>query len=110
MLSCVVWYSHIWYLFCVVANSSVCVWSCCFWQDSDICVLSSGLLSRAPRFHCEVVCPVVKDLVCLSELPLIPILDQSERSACGCSFFPPASRILWLSSPEFMLTGALGEI
>ena len=68
------------------------------------------MFSRAPRFHCEVVCPVAKDLVCLSELPLIPMLHQSEQSACGCSFFPPASRIPWLNSLEFMLTGALGEI
>ena len=28
----------------------------------------------------------MKDLVCLSELPLIPMLHQSELSACGCCF------------------------
>ena len=55
--------------------------SCCFWQDCDLCLLLSGLLSRAPRFSAEVVCPVVKDLVCLSELPLIPMLHQYEQSA-----------------------------
>ena len=27
------------------------------------------------------LCPVVKDLICLPELPLIPILNQSEQSA-----------------------------
>ena len=45
------------------------------------CVLSNGLLSRAPRFRGEVICPVVKDLICLSELPLNPILNHSEQSA-----------------------------
>ena len=57
------------------------VLSCCFWQDCDGCVLQSALLSRAPRFRGEVVCPVVKDLICLSELLLIPILNHSEQSA-----------------------------
>ena len=47
----------------------------CFWQDSDLRVLSSALLSRAPRFRRGVVCSVVKDLVCLSELSLIPMLS-----------------------------------
>ena len=57
------------------------------------------------------VCPVVKYLICLSELSLILMSHQSEQSACGCSFFPPVSRIPWLNSLEFMLTtGALGEI
>ena len=62
------------------------VLSCCFWKDCDICVLSSGLLSRAPRLRGEVVCPVVKDLICFSEFPLIPILHQSERSAVAVIF------------------------
>ena len=48
-----------------------------------VCKLLSGLLSRAPRFRGEVVCPVAKDLVCLPELPLIPMLHQSEQSACA---------------------------
>ena len=50
------------------------VLSSCFWLDCHLCVLPSGLLSRAPRFRGEIVRPVVKDLVCLSELPLIPML------------------------------------
>ena len=79
------------------------------WKDCDLCVLSSGLLSRAPRFRGEVVCPAVKDLVCLSELFLIPTLHQYEQSAVA-EVFPPASRIPWLSSLELMLTGALGEV
>ena len=44
-------------------------------------MLSNGLLSRASRFRGKVVCPVVKDLVCLSELPLSSMLDQYEESA-----------------------------
>ena len=65
------------------------VLSCCFWLDCDLCVLSSGVLSPAPRFRGEVVCPVVKDLICLSELPLIPILHQSEQSAVAVVFSHP---------------------
>ena len=74
----------------MVTNSSVCLVLLLF----DLGVLSSGLLSRAPRFHGEVICPVVKDLLCLSELPLIPMLHQ----CLWLKFFPPASRIPLLNS------------
>ena len=77
---------------------------------TDLCVLSSGLLSHALRFRGEVVCPIVKDLVCLSELPLIPMLRHSEQSAVAVVFSLPISRIPWLFSLEFMLSGALGKI
>ena len=93
--------------FCVVANCSVLSCPVAFGTTVTF-VLSSGLLSRASRFRCEVVCPVVKDLVCLSELPFIPMLHQFEQSAVAevFSHLPPP----WLNSLEFMLTGALGEI
>ena len=53
----------------------------------------------------------MKDLTCLSELPLIPMLHQSEQSAMAVVFSYPASRISWLNSLEFILAGAaLGEI
>ena len=67
-------------------------------------------VSHAPRFRGEVVCPVAKNLVCLSELPLIPMLHQSEQSAVAVVFSHPASRIRWLNSFELTLTSALGEI
>ena len=90
MLRCVVCYSHVWDLFCVVANSSVL--SCpVAVGKTDLCVLSSGLLSPALVFVVRLVCPVVKDLVCLSELPLIPMLHQYELSVVAEAFshLPP---------------------
>ena len=54
-------------------------------------MLSSGLLSRAPRFRGEVVCPSVKDLVALSELPLIAMLHQYEQFAVAGVFSHPPS-------------------
>ena len=46
-----------------------------------MCIVKWPVIS-CPRFCCEVVCLVEKDLVCLSELSLIPMLHQSEQSAC----------------------------
>ena len=77
---------------------------------TDLCVLSSGLLSRAPRFRGEVVCPVVKDLVCLSELPLIPMLRQYEQSDVAVVFksnrkfllFKFVRRLSWFLRPSWL--------
>ena len=38
-----------------------------------------------PLVFIEAVCPVMKDLVCLSELPVIPMLDQQESSSATMS-------------------------
>ena len=51
-----------------------------FGKTVCLCIIKWPVIS-CPRFRGEVVCPVVKDLICLSELPLIPILNQSEQSA-----------------------------
>ena len=64
----------------MVANPSS-VLSCCFLvRLRSLCIVKCHVIS-APCFHGEVVCPALKDLVCLFELPLIPMLHQYEQSA-----------------------------
>ena len=70
----------------MVANSSVLSCPVAFGK-TVIFVYYQVACYLLTSFSCgEVVCPVVKDLVCLSELPLIPMLHQSEQSAMAVVF------------------------